>query len=62
MITSRRMKWAGHIERMEAKLNANRILVCKPEENRPLGRTKRRGWTILKRILERERMGWYGFD
>jgi hypothetical protein len=28
--------------------NAYRILVGKPEGKRPLGRPRRRGWTILK--------------
>jgi hypothetical protein len=31
MITSRRMKWAGHEGRMGEKRNACRILVGKPE-------------------------------
>jgi hypothetical protein len=42
------------------KRNAYRILVRKPEEKRPLGRP-RRGWTILKWILERyDGMVWIG--
>jgi hypothetical protein len=36
MIKSRRMRWAGLVARMEAKRNAYRILVGKPEEWRPL--------------------------
>jgi hypothetical protein len=42
MIKSRRMRWAGHVERMGAKRNACRILVGKPEGKRPLGRPRRR--------------------
>jgi hypothetical protein len=38
MIKSRRMRWAGHVVRMGEKSNAYRILVGKPERNRPLGR------------------------
>jgi hypothetical protein len=38
MIKSRKMRWAGHVARMEAKRNAYRILVGKPEGKRPLGR------------------------
>jgi hypothetical protein len=34
--------------------NAYRILVGKPEEKRPLGRPRRRWWTILKWILEKQ--------
>jgi hypothetical protein len=37
MIKSRRVRWAGHVARME-KLNAYRVWVGKPEERRPLGR------------------------
>jgi hypothetical protein len=37
---SRRMRWAGHIARMEEKRNAYRLLVGKPEGKRPLGRPR----------------------
>jgi hypothetical protein len=37
MTKSRRMRWAGHVARIEAKRNAYRILVGKPEGKRPLG-------------------------
>jgi hypothetical protein len=36
MIKSRRMRWAGHVTRME-KRNAYRILVGKPEGKRSVG-------------------------
>jgi hypothetical protein len=39
---------------MGEKRNAYRVLVGKPEENRPLGRPRRNGWIILKWILERQ--------
>jgi hypothetical protein len=42
MIKSRRMRWAGHVERMGEKRNAYRILVENPEGKRPLGRPRRR--------------------
>jgi hypothetical protein len=38
---------------MREKRNAYRILVGKPERKRPLERPRRRGWIILKCILER---------
>jgi hypothetical protein len=41
MIKSRRMRWAGHVERMK-ETNANRIFVGKPEGKRPLGRQRGR--------------------
>jgi hypothetical protein len=36
MIKSRRMRWAGHVAHMGEKLKAYRVLVGKPEGNRPL--------------------------
>jgi hypothetical protein len=42
MIKSRRMRRAGHVARMEQKMNAYRILVGKPEGKRPLERPRRR--------------------
>jgi hypothetical protein len=41
IITPRRMRWAGHVARME-KMNAYRLLAGKPEGKRPLGRPRRR--------------------
>jgi hypothetical protein len=41
-IIKARMKWAGHVARMEKKRNAYRLLVGKPEGRRPLGRPRRR--------------------
>jgi hypothetical protein len=38
MINSRRMRWTGHVARMEAKRNLYRILLEKPEVKRPLGK------------------------
>jgi hypothetical protein len=37
IIKSRRMRWAGHVARME-KRNVYRLLVGRPEGKRPLGR------------------------
>jgi hypothetical protein len=42
IIKSWRMRWAGHVERMWEKRNAYRLLVGKPEGERPLGRPRRR--------------------
>jgi hypothetical protein len=38
MIKSRRIRWAGHVARAEAKMTAYRILVGKSEGRKPLGR------------------------
>jgi hypothetical protein len=42
MIKSRRMRCVEHVARVGEKRNAHRILVGKPEGNRPLGRPRRR--------------------
>jgi hypothetical protein len=41
MINSRRMKWTEHVEHVRKKRNADRILVGRPEGNRPLERPRR---------------------
>jgi hypothetical protein len=46
IITMIKSSWARHVAQMGEK-NAYRILVGKPEGNRPLGRPRCR-WTILK--------------
>jgi hypothetical protein len=60
MIKSRRMKWTGHVGRMEAKRNACRILVGKPEGERPLRRPRRRWVDNIK--IDRIEGGWDGID
>ena len=42
VIKSRRMRWAGHVARMGEEKEAYRVLMGKPEGNRPLGRPRRR--------------------
>jgi hypothetical protein len=41
IIKPRRMRWAGHVARMEEQRNAYRLLVGKPEGKGPLGRPRR---------------------
>jgi len=36
------MRWAGHVARMGEERGVYRVLVGKPEGNRPLGRSRRR--------------------
>jgi hypothetical protein len=60
IIKSRRMRWAGHVTRMEEKGNAYMILVGKPEGKKPLGRPRRR-WTDNIKMDLRE-IGWDGID
>jgi hypothetical protein len=42
VVKSRRMRWAGHVARMALKSDVHRVLVGKPEGNRPLGRPRHR--------------------
>jgi hypothetical protein len=42
VIKSRRMKWAGHVARMEEVRGVYVVLVGRPEGKRPLGRPRRR--------------------
>jgi hypothetical protein len=42
VIKSRRLRWAGHVARMEEGRGVYRFLVGKPEGKRPLGRPRRR--------------------
>ena len=42
MIKSRRLRWAGHVTRMEEDMSAFKILPCKPTGKRPSGGLRRR--------------------
>ena len=42
MIKSRRLRWEGHVARMEESWGAFKILTGKPRGKRPLGRPRRR--------------------
>jgi hypothetical protein len=59
---SNRIQWAGHVARMEAKGNAYRILVRKPDEKKPLGTSRRMWEDNINMDLKRVRMRWYGLD
>jgi hypothetical protein len=48
VVKSRRMRWAGHVARMGEDRGVLRVLVGKPEENRPLGRPRRRWENNIK--------------
>jgi hypothetical protein len=51
VIKSRRMRWAGHVARMEEGRCVYRFLVGRPEGKRPLGRTRRRWEDNIKMDL-----------
>ena len=42
LIKPRRMRWAWHVTRMEEGRGVHKVLVGKPEGERPLGRLRRR--------------------
>jgi acyl-coenzyme A synthetase/AMP-(fatty) acid ligase len=51
MMKSSRMRLAGHVARIGVKRIAYRILVGKPEEKRPLGRSRHRWADNIKMNL-----------
>jgi hypothetical protein len=60
IIKARRMRWAGHVARMEAKMNAYRLLVRTPERKRPLGRPRHRWVDNIK--MDLGDVGWGDVD
>jgi hypothetical protein len=48
VIKPRRMKWAGHVARIEECAEAHRVSVRKNEGRRPLGRSRRRWENNIK--------------
>ena len=50
-LKSRRMRWAGHVARLEPFRNAYKVLVEKPESKRPLGRPRCRWEDNIKMDL-----------
>ena len=52
VIKSRRMRWAGHVARMEEGRGVHKVLVGKPEGKRALGRPRRRWEDNIKMDLE----------
>jgi hypothetical protein len=59
VIKSRRLRWAGHVARIEKRRGAYRALVAKPEGRRPLGKPRRRREDIKMDLRE---VGWGGAD
>ena len=53
VIKSRRLRWAGHIVRMEGGRSAFKILTGTTTGNRPLGRLRLRWEDNLERILSK---------
>jgi len=51
VVKSRRIRWAGHVERMGEGRGVHRVLVGKTEGKRPLGRPRRRWVDNIKMDL-----------
>ena len=60
VIKSRRMRWAGHVGRMGERRGVYRVLMGKPEGERPLGRPRRRGKDNIK--MDLQEVGCEGVD
>jgi hypothetical protein len=60
VIKSRRMEWAGHVDRLGEGRGVYRVLVRKPEGKRPLGRTRRRWEDNIK--VDLQQVGCGGMD
>ena len=52
VIKSRRLRWAGHVAKMEVDRSAFKILTGKPTGRRPLGRPRRRWEDNIRMDLE----------
>ena len=52
MIKSRRLRWAGHVARIEEGRSAFKILIGKPTGKIPLGRPRRRWEDNIRMDLE----------
>ena len=53
MIKSRRLKWTGHVARIEEGRSSFKILTGKPTGKKPLGRPRRRWEDNIRMNLER---------
>ena len=52
VIKSRRLRWAGHVARMEEGRSAFKILTGKPTGKRPLGKPRRIWEDNIRMVLE----------
>ena len=52
VIKSKRMRWAGHVARMEECRGVHKVLVGKPEGKKPLRRPRRRWEDNIKMGLQ----------
>jgi len=57
VIKLRRIRWTGHVARLEERRGVYRVLVGKPEGKRPLGRLRRRWEDNIKMDLQEVECG-----
>ena len=57
VIKSRRMRWAGHVARMDEERGVYRVLLGKPEGKKPLGRPRHRWVDNIRMDLQEEGCG-----
>jgi hypothetical protein len=62
VMKARRMRWACHVARMGECRGVCRVLVGKPEGNRPLGRPGRRWEYNIKMETQDVGKWWRGLD
>ena len=60
VIKSRRMRWAGHVARMEEGRSVHKVLVRKPEGKRLWGRPRHRWEDSIKTDLQEVGRGFGG--
>ena len=60
IITSRRMRWAGHVACVGERRGVYRVLVGKPERKSPLVRSRRRWEDNIN--MDLQEMGCWGMD
>jgi len=60
VIKSIRMRWAGHVARIDEMRDVYRVLVGKPEGKRPLARPRRRWEDNIK--MDLQEVGCWGMD
>jgi hypothetical protein len=60
MVKSKKMRWAEYVALMGEKRNAYRLLVGRPEGNRPLGRPRCRWKNNIK--MDLTGIEWGGMD
>ena len=56
------MRWAGHVALIGERTGVYRVLVGKPQGNRPLGRSRRRWEDNIKMDLQEVGLGGHGLD